>query len=173
MDLFEKVEKLREKANVTYEEAKAALEKADGDLLDAMIILEKEGKATSDNAGSFSTKYEDNTQLLVVDEDNSSDEKSKKRNHSDACKVKKLLKKSCENYFVVERNEEDIVRLPIWLFLVILLGGIEFVPIVMVIALFFGCHYKFKGEDKMTVANDVMDKADKVVEQVKEEYNKL
>ena len=47
MDEFEKVEKLRQRVDVTYEEAKEALKQADGDLLDAMIILEKEGKAAA------------------------------------------------------------------------------------------------------------------------------
>ena len=40
MDHFEKVEKLRERANISYAEAKEALEKSNGDLLDAMACLE-------------------------------------------------------------------------------------------------------------------------------------
>ena len=44
MDQMEKVDRLRERANVTYEEAKAALEANNWDLLDAMVALEKEGK---------------------------------------------------------------------------------------------------------------------------------
>ena len=40
--MFEKVEKLRERANVSYEEAKNALERSNGDMLDAMILLERE-----------------------------------------------------------------------------------------------------------------------------------
>ena len=45
MDKFEKVERLRANANVSYEEAAAALDACGGDLLDAMILLEKQGKA--------------------------------------------------------------------------------------------------------------------------------
>ena len=41
MDNLEKVDKLRERANVSYEEAKAALEANGWDLLDAMVYLEK------------------------------------------------------------------------------------------------------------------------------------
>ena len=41
MDKLEKVEKLREKTGVSYEEAKNALEACDYDLLDAIIYLEK------------------------------------------------------------------------------------------------------------------------------------
>ena len=46
MDHFEMVEKLRTKANVSYEEAKAALEKTDWDVLDALVLLEGEGKVS-------------------------------------------------------------------------------------------------------------------------------
>jgi len=41
---IEKVDKLVERADVGYEVAKDALERANGDLLDAVILLEREGK---------------------------------------------------------------------------------------------------------------------------------
>ena len=44
MDLFEMAEKLRQHTGVTFEEAKAALEKCQGDMLDAAILLEQQGK---------------------------------------------------------------------------------------------------------------------------------
>ena len=44
MERMEMVEKLRLKAQVSYEEAKLALENSDWDLLDALVYLEKEGK---------------------------------------------------------------------------------------------------------------------------------
>ncbi|MDO4620521.1 MAG: hypothetical protein Q4B09_07875 [Lachnospiraceae bacterium] len=55
MDDFEKAEKLKEKAGVTYEEAREALKMNDGNLLDAMIYLEKQGKAQApEQGGSYS-----------------------------------------------------------------------------------------------------------------------
>ncbi len=54
MNRLEQIEKLREKADVTYEEARQALENADGDLLDAVIALEKQGKvAAPEGKGHF------------------------------------------------------------------------------------------------------------------------
>lgn len=41
MDNFEKLEKLREHANISYEETKQALENSNWDILDAMIYLEQ------------------------------------------------------------------------------------------------------------------------------------
>ena len=41
MDQLEKVEKIREKTGVSYEDAKSALEACNYDLLDAIVYLEK------------------------------------------------------------------------------------------------------------------------------------
>ncbi len=57
MTNYEMVELLRQKANVSYEEAKAALEAANWDLLDAIVLLEREGKVPENDA-RFSTKAE-------------------------------------------------------------------------------------------------------------------
>ena len=168
MDNFEKVEKLREKANVTFEEAKAALEEANGDLLDAMILLEKQGKAEAQKE-SFSTKDEPSS-LMVVDEP---EKKEKKHGNAFTDKLKALWHKSCENYFVVERNEETIVNIPIWVFIIILLFTWHVTLAAMIIALFFGCRYSFKGAAEMKLANDVCDKVSEAADKVKEEYKKL
>ena len=58
MTNYEMVELLRQKANVSYEEAKAALEAANWDLLDAIVLLEREGKVPENDA-RFSTKAEE------------------------------------------------------------------------------------------------------------------
>ena len=168
MDNFEKVEKLREKADVTFEEAKKALEEANWDLLDAMIILEKQGKAEP-RKETYSTK-EENTELAVVDEP---EKKERKRGNSFTDKLKVLWHKSCENYFVVERDDERIIRLPIWVFLLILIPTFEVSLIVMIVALFFGCRYSFQGKAEMKLANDVCDKASEAADKVKEEYDRL
>ena len=168
MDNFEKVEKLREKANVTFEEAKAALEEAGGDLLDAMIILEKQGKAEA-HKESYSTK-DAGGELLVVDQPEKSE---KKRGNAFTDKVKALWHKSCENNFVVEKGSEAIVNIPIWVFILILLFTWHVTLAVMIVALFLGCRYSFRGRDEMKLANDVCDKASEAVDKVKEEYEKL
>lgn len=56
MDQLEKVEKIREKTGVTYEEAKAALDAAGGDVLDALVYLESQGKIKE--TGGFRVYHE-------------------------------------------------------------------------------------------------------------------
>ena len=47
MDHLEMLEVLRDRANVSYEEAKAVLEETNWELLDAMVAIEKAGKTES------------------------------------------------------------------------------------------------------------------------------
>lgn len=60
---IEQVEKLKERTNVTYKEARDALQASDGDILEAVIALEKEGKTNSKTA-AFST----NSTLPAMDD---------------------------------------------------------------------------------------------------------
>jgi len=53
---IEQVEKLKELADVSYEDAKQALEQCNGDLLEAVIYLEKQGKVKAGSVGSFDSK---------------------------------------------------------------------------------------------------------------------
>jgi hypothetical protein len=55
MITIEQVEKIRERANVSYEDARAALEATDGDMLEAMIHLEKQGKIPGPKTSSYNT----------------------------------------------------------------------------------------------------------------------
>ena len=76
MEMMEKVERLREKANVTYEEAKAALEETGGDLLDAIVLLERQGKVKEPAQSTFSTEYEEQKDYIKVRDKVEEQEKS-------------------------------------------------------------------------------------------------
>ena len=178
MTEFEKVEKLRMRADVSYEEAKKALDEANGDILDAMIILENQGKTIKPSKESYSTKYEELSDLPAVVSDDANDKKDKKEKSDEFLrKVKVMLRKLWVNFVDINRNEKHIMKLPLWLFVLIVLLGIHFVPILIVISLLFGCRYTFSGEDELKLANEAAQKAEKVagdiVDVVKDEYNKL
>ncbi|NLH13942.1 MAG: ubiquitin [Firmicutes bacterium] len=59
MEMLDQIERLREKANVTYEEAKNALEAANGDLLDALILLERQGKVQPPSGDGYYSSARD------------------------------------------------------------------------------------------------------------------
>ena len=55
MERLEKVEKIREKTGVSYEEAKNALEACEYDVLDALVYLETLGKINREKLATYST----------------------------------------------------------------------------------------------------------------------
>lgn len=176
MDILEKVEKLVEKTGVSYEDAKSALEKSEGDILDAMIVLEKEGKVQAPRNSTYSTQYDDQQQYVSV-----SMQVENARQEDDArasAKIKRGLRKIwhfLKTNYLIQKNKkgETVMTLPLWAAALILLMFSWITVIFVIGSLFLGYRYEFSGETNLKVANDVMDKASTVAEKVKEEYNKL
>ena len=172
MDYMQMVEKLREYANVTYEEAKAALDEANGDLLEAVILLERQGKTKQPEQSTYTTKAEEQPQYLDVRE--RIEQQEKKASDCFGKKAGRAMKKMVNilkrNFFRVTRNEELFFQMPAWVFALILLFFWETVIPVMLIALFFGIRYSFTGEDDLASANDFMEKAGDMADEVKSEF---
>ena len=158
MDHFEMVEKLRAKANVSYEEAKAALEKSDWDMLDALVLLENEGKVKdAPEAKEYTTqeKKEFNWNTKNVDvKDTFSSALSKLW-----AWVKKLFQKGNGNQFVITRRGEELVSMPITVLILLLICFWPFSLIVLFVGLFLGARYSFRGPDINSNVNEFMNKA--------------
>ena len=175
MDQFEKVEKLRERANVSYEEAKEALEASNWDLLDAMVYLEKNGKAKAPEQETYSTNYEDQSQYVSVKDK----VKEKRESKNDGffkqmCKLVKLLwKKSKENSFRICRKGEEILVMPVWVLVLALFFAWHVVVPALIVGLFFDCSYSFYGKGDLEQANKAMEKAGEFADKVKDEFDKL
>ena len=172
MDNLEKVEKLRERANVSYEEAKAALEESDWDLLDAMVKLEKSGKTAGPRQSDFRTSAETQEDYVAV-KDKVMEQQNKKvhvgRTLGDV--FRSFFRVCRDNALCVNRAGEQVFRLPLIAMLVILLFTWKILIPVMIIALFFGFRYSFEGKDELKDANKFMDTAGNVVESFKEGWN--
>ena len=179
MEQFEKVEKLRERANVTYEEARDALVACDWDLLDAMVYLEKLGKVSGPDQANYTTSYEGSVRYESVRD--KIDEQKGRTQEGLGDKLRRLFRRlidmSKDNFFRVVRQEDELIKVPVWTFVLALLICWQAVLIVMVISLFFGCRFSFEGKNNLEGANRVMEKASEVANEVKdkikEEYDKL
>lgn len=178
MDQLEKVEKLREKANVTYEEAKEALEASNWDLLDAMVYLEKAGKIKGNQGRTYSTQYEDTNNNSYDQYSRSYNYNTKKPTFGEECSnffkwLGKAIGKSTSNYFEIERHNEIIFSIPILLFVLLLLIFNALSVILLVIGLFCDCKYKFNGPDiEGSSINNAMNKASEAAEDIKKDFNK-
>ena len=173
MDNFEKVEKLREKANVTYEEAKAALENSNWDMLDAMIYLEKNGKIKEDKRAEYTTKTEKCIGEVVNDK---TDRKCnfKESMHRFAKWFSHILEMGNTNSFCVERNGKEVFRLPVTVLVLLLLFAFWGVVPILIIGLFLNMRYHFEGPDMHAVDLDInkaMNTAADTAENIKSEFS--
>lgn len=179
MDNLEKVEKLKEKANISYEEAREILEKCDWDLLEAVIELENMGKIKTDFTSEYSTKGSDssdnpkNPQEVAESYQNYQQHKNENEKGFfstlwDA--VKFVAKKGCENKFVIKRHKETVFDIPVLLLVLLLIPFFWLIIILAAAGLFFGFSYSFSGPDLgKEKVNSVMDKATQMAEDLKAE----
>lgn len=178
MNEFEKVEKLRERANVTYEEARAALNEAGGDLLDAMVLLEKQGKTSGPQVSTYKTTYEEQKGYEeVVAKSEGSDDAGGRLWESIKRLIRVIWNKLTGNSLsFINGDGKEAMRIPLVVPVVLLiLGWYAFIP-VMVIMLFFGFRYKIVGSDEMPNANEIFDRAgdmaQSAADHVREEWKK-
>lgn len=173
MNEFEKVERLREHAGVTFEEAREALVNNEWDLLDAMVELERKGKVKKPENTSFTTQYE---KPETIEEAAAYTKESKgvgSMLHKFAKWLQELIRKGCENYFEVIRYEETLISMPV--ILAVVLAVFMFWPVIigLTVGLFFNCRYRFVGPASMKVdINKAMDSAAETAEDIKNSFQK-
>ena len=153
MDQFEKVEKLRQSANVTFEEAKEALLASNGDLLDAMIYLEKKGKVDSQSKA-----------LPVL----AAGEKREEKKQQFKATAKSIWKKLNDVQFVTTKDEATIIKVPVWVLIAVLVLTWWISIILLIVGLFVGCKYSFVGPEDYKELNKVMQGASAFADSIKD-----
>lgn len=143
MDHFEMVEKLSQKANVTYEEAKNTLEMCDWDILDALVMLEAAGKVNTEaaSAAQYTTQPQPQPQPQT--------DNGKQEFVSGAEKfcsfLRTLFKKGNSNNFVISRHQEELLSLPLTVMVLLVLCLWPASMVLLIIGLFCGMRYRFEG----------------------------
>lgn len=165
MDNLEKVERIREKTGVSYEDAKIALEASGNDMLDAIVYLEKLGKVNGPKQSQYVTKPEDNHSSEFMQAQENYEKSCKKSTFGEKVDgfgewLKKVIKRGCEIKFNVDRFEERVFSLPLIALVVIMIFAFWLVGILLIVGLFFDYKYSFEGVNPTTVdINDLCNKA--------------
>lgn len=170
MITMEQVEKLREKTGITYEEAKKVLEQTDGDLLEALILLERENKIKAPNGGGTYYSNEETKQESNEQSQNEGSKKNAKAQYKeDRLSLGELVgsffnwmgkafNKGNANDFEVNKDGKNVIRLPLTVLVLLLIFTFWFVIPLMVIGLILGFRYSFAGPDlEKTQVNKAMD----------------
>lgn len=176
MVTLEQVEKLRQKTGISYDEAKAALEKTNGDILEAIINLEKEGRISAPEGGGYynSGKSRQNS------ESNYREREFKGESHRDEGSsfgdlvgkffkwCGKIINIGNRNSFEVKKNHENVITLPVTVLALLLIFTFWVTVPLIILGLFFGYRYMFVGPDlgKENV-NRTLDSVAKAAENIK------
>ncbi len=162
MDHYEMVEKLRDKANVSYEEAKAALEASDWDLLDALVYLENKGRIRREEESSYTTRHEPKPQRTREEKENAKGVIARLLGAA-----ARLINRGNKIVFEVSRKGKIVLELPLTVVVLLMIVGFWFLVWALLIGLFFGLRYNVRGEGISDSVNRVMDKAADTAENIK------
>ena len=155
----EKIEKLRERAQVSYEDAREAYEHCDGDLLDALVYLEKQGKVKPPQGDGY---YRSEQQQVHREPTNDNWEQSRDQNRDgqrdnngfkDALEkiwgfFSTLIQKGNSTSFEVLKDREHMASFPVTVLVLLLIFAPWITLPLIVIGLFFGFHYQFVSMDE-------------------------
>lgn len=177
MATLEQVERLREKAAVSFEDAKAALDACNDDLLEAIIWLERQGKIKPPASGGYySSKNAGGSEKENAHEENARRERQGE-SFSDMMKrfggfCARLVNKGNTNYFEVKKGGKLIISVPVTVLVLSLIFAFWVVLPLLVLGLFLGCRYHFRGEDLgRDSVNRVMDTASDTAENIKRSFS--
>ena len=164
MNKLDKVEMVREKTGVTYEEARAALEHHDYDVLDAIVELEQQGKTQARTAHHTTSTTESTMSTEMAHAQQAYERSSKQTRVSEVVErviegLKNLCARGLEVTFVVERNGGQVLAIPVLLLVILILFLFPATIPLLIVGLFFGFKYHFEGLNNGSVnVNDMMDK---------------
>ncbi len=138
---LELIDELKRRANVSYEEAREALEKTNGDIVEALIYLEKQNKVNQEKESSFFTI------------------------------VKKIIKKGNNTKFIIRKGQNTILSLPVTVVVIITVVAPYVTVIGLIVALITGHKIKFQGKNGEDMkVNETIDKVTNIVDKAKESF---
>lgn len=172
---LEQVERLREKADVSYAKAKEALEYSGGNLLDALIYLEEQGAIPRLEGAYYSTRGQTPTAPEEPEEPEPQPEKEKKTGRSSILgRIRYIL---LDNALEIWQKDRPIAALPVLILILLVIVAYYIVIPLLILSLFFGFRYRFSGpdlerEEINNVMGSVADTAADLGRQVMEELRR-
>jgi len=168
MTQYEMTERLSEKMNITLEEAKAALESSDWNLLTATHQLEQERfrrmqelnevasacaaqAAPEAEAAEGETAGDAGATAEAIGEDAPASGAGRRGRglKNLGSHLRRLLACGNRNRFAIERGGEQLLEMPVTVLALLLLFSFGTCALLLVIGLFAGCHYSVSGDGRV------------------------
>lgn len=152
---LEMVERLKEKANISYAQAKEALEYSGGNLLDALIYLEEKGAIPREEGAYFTTKGETPPPPPPAEPLPArlpgKKQKAPKQPKSGKGGARRffitLRRWLVDNELEIWRRDQPVTALPVLILVLLLCCAFWFTALILVLGLFLGFRYRFSGPD--------------------------
>ena len=141
---LEQIDELRKRTNVSYQDTKKALEECNGDILEALIYLEKQKKTKPEEKET--TDYLNNFIRFA----------------------KKIIKKGNETKFIISKKDSIILTLPVTIVVIVTIFAPYITVFSLIIALLTGHRIKFQGKNGEDMkVNKTIDKVSDSVVNIK------
>ncbi|MDF2840855.1 MAG: ubiquitin-associated- protein [Clostridia bacterium] len=145
---LKQIDELRKRASVSYSDAKEALEECNGDMLDALVYLEK------NNKGQYAKTANQKSGFLD--------------------KLNELFRKGSNTRFIMHKQEKIILNISINIAVLITLITLPFIQITalgLLIALFTGHRFKVQGCSNDTDnINHALERVSNAADEIKERF---
>ena len=186
---LEQVERLREKADVSYAQAKQALEYSGGNLLDALIYLEEQGVIPRPEGAYYSTRSEvppaPEQVLPVASAPQPKGKKEPRKGKKPQTERPNLLRRLryllLDNELEIWRQDQPVTALPVLILILLVVAAFYITVPALLLGLFFGFRYRFSGPDLEresinqvmgSVADTAADLGRQVVEELRSQHEK-
>lgn len=168
MERYEMAELLSQKAGVSLEEARQALEENNWDLLDAMIALERAHK-TAQAGVNMRSDAETGGVRRVKNISSRQGPHFFSNGFATLWEyIKKFFRICMDNNFVVTRHGKQVLAVPVLVMLVLLFASLGLMLVVLIAGLFCSCRYQFEGRQLGREGiNDAMGRMSDLAEDIK------
>lgn len=150
MERWEMIEKLHVQAGISYEDANDSLTRTDFDMLEALQLLEKEGKIKP--LTSSMTTVEEDGYEKVTPTASSGDEGGAKKNAKNATSdMKRFFEMILSYCLVIKKKDRVYLDMPVIFVALICISAFEVCAVLFIIALLCGCSCAVRqdgGNDK-------------------------
>ena len=177
MDKVKLIDKLKDKANISYEEAKIVLENNNWDILDSILYLEECGSLEKPDisiyySNEYKESYVNNGNLININE-NKKNNKSKNDNSFEG--VFEAICKTidtCNNIFVeIKRKGKVLLKIPLTVLILLLFFAFWIIIPLVIVGLFFDVEYEVLSKSINTAkVNDIFRKLTKNVKVIKSKF---
>ncbi|OPX47186.1 DUF4342 domain-containing protein [Clostridium thermobutyricum] len=178
MENIKLIDKLKDKANVSYETARSALENNNWDILDAMLHLEEKGFVNKPPISVFYTNENINREESNDFYEEEKENYSKGRN--DFVGIFEAVCKfidTCNNiFFEIKRDNRILLKIPITVLVVLLFFIFWIIIPLVVVGFFFDFEFSISSKsiskNKLNKINKIFYEITKNVKLIKEKFKK-